>query len=332
MPPPVRQPIDPLVINAVLTAVRQAANVLCDRWTLLLLLAAHGGTTRFADFRERCGCASRLLTARLTLLEEQEVLVRMAYSRRPLRHGYHLTPMGLALFDTFAALLAWEQRWHPSSGGSSGGSAGGPGLALDHGACGTRGVRPKTVCASCGEAVTARDVSLHIHHKEMRERPDRAAAYRRARAGAAADASALASPLPHALAIFGDQWSIEVLMCAFVQVDSFSGFLANTGMSTNILADRLSRLVEAGVLRREPGTDGAARGRYRLTEPGVDLFNVLVCIEAWADHWLRDRTRSPMRLVHTGCGHALRLAVRCGECHQALTRADCHVRTGELAA
>lgn len=323
MPPPSRPPIDPLVANAVLTAVRQAANVLCDRWTLLLLLAAHGGTTRFADFRERCGCASRLLSARLAMLEEQEVLVRMAYSRRPLRHGYHLTPMGLALFDTFAALLAWEQRWHPSPEG--------PGLALDHGPCGTRGVEPRSVCASCGEAVTARGVSLHIHHKEMRERPERAAAYRRARVGAAPEEATQAVPLPHALAIFGDQWSIEVLMCAFVQADSFSAFQANTGMSTNILSDRLSRLIAAGVLRREPGTEGAARGRYRLTEPGVDLFNVLVHIEAWADHWLRDRTRSPVRLVHTDCGSPLRLMLRCGHCQQPLHRGDCHVRVGEAA-
>ena len=57
--------IDPVVVNAVLIAVRQAANLLCDRWTLLLLLAAHAGVTRFADFRDRCGAANRLLTNRL---------------------------------------------------------------------------------------------------------------------------------------------------------------------------------------------------------------------------------------------------------------------------
>ena len=79
------------MVNATLIAVRQAADVLCDRWTLLILLSAHGGVTRFADFRERCGVANRLLSTRLVMLEEQEVMVRLAYTRRPLRHGYHLS-------------------------------------------------------------------------------------------------------------------------------------------------------------------------------------------------------------------------------------------------
>lgn len=322
MPPTHGLPIDPLATNAVLSAVRQAANVLCDRWTLQLLLHAHAGATRFAEFRERCGCASRLLTARLQMLEEQEVLVRLAYSRRPLRHGYHLTPMGLALFDTFAALLAWEQRWHPSPQG--------PGLRLAHVSCGALAVQPLSLCASCGQPASVHDVHLQVQQKELRERPARAAAFRRARVGNTSE-SPQPVPLPHALAIFGDQWGIEVLMCAFVRVDAFSGFQAHTGMSTNILADRLARLTEAGVLRREAGSEGANRGRYRLTEAGRDLFNVLVCIEAWADHWLRDRTRSPMRLLHADCGQPLRLALHCGHCRQPMRQADVRIQLGTPA-
>ena len=314
---PRRQPIDPIVVNAVLIAVRQAANVLCDRWTLLILLSAHCGTTRFADFRERCGgVATRLLSTRLAMLEEQEVMVRLAYTRRPLRHGYHLSHMGLALFDVLAALLQWERRWHPD--------ASGPGLSLAHLACGAQAVAPAMRCAFCGEAVLPRHVSLKISQKEIRQMPQRATAYRRSTHSAASRGPADRLPLPHGIDIFGDKWSIEVLMCAFVRVNTFGGFQAHTGMSTNILADRLARLTAAGIFSQAPKS--AHGGAYRLTDKGLDLFPVLVCIETWADAWLRERARSPLRLVHAGCGQPLRMAVQCSGCGVALAVQACSLR------
>ena len=47
LPPP-----DLIAINAVLIAVRQAAHVLCDRATLLVLLHAHGGACKYVEFSE----------------------------------------------------------------------------------------------------------------------------------------------------------------------------------------------------------------------------------------------------------------------------------------
>ena len=308
-----RSPIDPVVVNAVLIAVRQAANVLCDRWTLLILLFAHCGVSRFADFRDRCGVASRLLTTRLTMLEEQEVMVRLAYTRRPLRHGYHLTHMGLELFDVFAALRRWEQRWHAGTSG--------PGLVIEHQACHGSGVAPDERCAACRSEISPRGVKLRISQKGMRGMPERATSYRRSTMSVATRDPSLTLPLPHALDIFGDKWSIEVVMCAFVRVDTFSGFQSHTGMSTNILADRLARLTAAGIL----SAPEAGRGTYRLTEKGMDLFAVLVSIEAWADTWLRDRTRSPLRIMHGACGRPLEIANLCGTCGEPLLRQDCQV-------
>jgi DNA-binding HxlR family transcriptional regulator len=315
-PPP---PIDPVVVNAVLIAVRQAANVLCDRWTLLILLAAHGGVTRFAEFRERCGVASRLLSSRLTMLESQEVMVRLAYTRRPLRHGYHLSHMGLALFDVFAALLRWEQRWFPG--------ADGPGLLIEH-RCGAAAVAPVLHCAACGQAATPRDSVLRISQKEIRRMPARPTTYRRSTMSAAAGgASAQKVPLPHALEIFGDKWSIEVVMCAFVGVASFGEMQLDTGMSSNILADRLQRLVASGILCQAPA-QGSRKAGYRLSEAGLDLFTILVCIEAWADAWLRERLRSPLRLTHRACGHRLQPQLCCDACGQPLLREDCRIESG----
>ena len=91
--------IDPVAVNAVLIAVRQAAHLLCVRWTLLILLAAHGGVTRFADFRERCGAANRLLSSRLLMLEEER------------RGAYRLTEKGLDLFPVLVCIEAWADEW-----------------------------------------------------------------------------------------------------------------------------------------------------------------------------------------------------------------------------
>lgn len=312
-PPPAA--IDPVVVNAVLIAVRQAANLLCDRWTLQLLLAAHAGVTRFADFRERSGAANRLLTHRLDHLVEQEVLVRLAYSRRPLRHGYHLTHMGLALFDVFAAMQRWEQDWPAEARTDTG-------LRLAHTACGDADVQPQLGCAACGGTVTARDVDLGLMQKQVGAMPSKATAHRRSAAATSAAGGGAALPLPQVLNVFGDKWTIEVLMCAFVRVTTFSGFQAHTGMATNIVADRLARLVAAGILQQVPAEAGQRRGSYRLTERGIALFPVLVQIEGWADTWMRDRVRSPMRLVHRACGQPLRLAVACDGCGQPLLRSD----------
>lgn len=319
-PPPAA--IDPVVVNAVLIAVRQAANLLCDRWTLQLLLAAHAGVTRFADFRENSGAANRLLTSRLQHLVEQEVLVRLAYSRRPLRHGYHLTHMGLALFDVLAAMQRWEQD------GPSADAANGTGLQLQHSACGLGDVHPLLHCAACGGTVTARDVDLGLMQKQMGAMPSKATAHRRSGATTDAAGSGAAPPLPQVLNVFGDKWSIEVLMCAFVRVTTFSGFQSHTGMATNIVADRLARLVAAGILQQVQAEAGQRRGSYRLTERGIALFPVLVQIEAWADTWMRDRVRSPMRLMHRACGQPLKLTVACNGCGQALKREDSVLRLG----
>ena len=105
-----RRAVDAVAANAVLIAVRQAANLLCDRWSLKILLALTLGARRYGEIRERCGIANRLITGRLRMQEESGMVVRMPYTRRPLRHEYQLTNRGLDLFGVFATMLAWEQR------------------------------------------------------------------------------------------------------------------------------------------------------------------------------------------------------------------------------
>ena len=67
-------------------------------------------------------------------------------------------------------------------------------------------------------------------------------------------------------------------------------------------------------------------GAYALTDKGIDLYPILLAIQAWADDWVRDRYRSPLRLQHRTCGRALRLRVSCDRCGGQILRA-----TGQLS-
>ena len=103
--------------------------------------------------------------------------------------------------------------------------------------------------------------------------------------------------------MFGDKWGIEILICAFFGLRRFNDVRAATGISSNILSDRLGRLTAAGILAEaRPGSD--VQG-YWLTEKGLDLYPVTVAVQTWADRWLPDRIRSPVRLIHTPCGREI---------------------------
>ena len=312
--------IDAVTVNAVLIAVRQTANVLCDRWSLLTLLLAQAGLHRFNEFSERSGMASRLLTSRLAMLEEQEIIVRLPYTRRPLRHEYHLSHMGLALFDVFATMARWEQAWHATKEGI--------GLRIEHLGCGAVSAQPVPHCASCNAALGARDIKLTVSQREVLAMPTKVTAYRRSTHSTSNRGSAKKLPLAHAIDAFGDKWSIELVMCLFTRVRNFNDFQMHLGISTNILADRLARLTALGILRPTTDADRYGKGAYALTDKGIDLHPILLAIQGWADDWLPDRYRSPVKFMHRPCGQALRLRLSCSQCGQPLSRSNSRIVLG----
>jgi DNA-binding HxlR family transcriptional regulator len=94
----------------------------------------------------------------------------------------------------------------------------------------------------------------------------------------------------------------------------------NLGIATNILADRLARLVQAGVLRKVP-YNGGERFEYRFTEMGLDLYKPMLVMMAWGDRWLADG-KPPMRLRHKACGQDFSAIVVCSECKKPISSKD----------
>ena len=79
-----------------------------------------------------------------------------------------------------------------------------------------------------------------------------------------------------ALEAVGERWSFLILRGAFNGLHHFEEFQSTLGIARNILSNRLARLVEHGILARDPDPADRRKVSYRLTEKGRDLLPVLI--------------------------------------------------------
>ncbi|MFF9853555.1 winged helix-turn-helix transcriptional regulator [Streptomyces litmocidini] len=138
-------------------------------------------------------------------------------------------------------------------------------------------------------------------------------------------------PVRRALDVVGEKWSLLILREAFNGVRRYEEFRHHLGLSEAVLADRLRKLVAAGVLRSEPYREPGARTRneYRLTRKGVDLWPVLLALKQWGDTHAADPEGPVLDIRHADCGAPVRVVVQCeGEERATLTARDVTVRPG----
>jgi len=89
-------------------------------------------------------------------------------------------------------------------------------------------------------------------------------------------------PVACALDLFGDKWTLLIVRDLLSGKAHFKEFLASPEkIATNILSDRLARLVANGIVERYPSNDIAGREAYRLTEKGRALRGLMAQIRAW---------------------------------------------------
>jgi DNA-binding HxlR family transcriptional regulator len=84
------------------------------------------------------------------------------------------------------------------------------------------------------------------------------------------------------LDILGDRWTLLLVRDMFLGKERYDQFLrAPEGIATNVLSERLARLVESGIVetRRDPLHRG--RATYHLTERGADLGDVIAAVAQW---------------------------------------------------
>ncbi len=131
-------------------------------------------------------------------------------------------------------------------------------------------------------------------------------------------------PINLGLEVFGDKWTLLIIRdIMFAAKRHFREFLASDeAISSNILADRLTMLVQAGILTRAEDPSHRLKAIYSLTEKGIDLLPILAQISRWSRTYMpvdpalaatgeaRDRAgpmaveqqMAALRAIHLGTG------------------------------
>ena len=89
-------------------------------------------------------------------------------------------------------------------------------------------------------------------------------------------------PITNSLDLLGDKWTILIIRDLVLGKERYQEFLSSPEkIATNILADRLKRLQEAGIIIRRAYQQNPVRYEYTLTGKGKELREVLKALASW---------------------------------------------------
>ena len=109
-----------------------------------------------------------------------------------------------------------------------------------------------------------------------------------------------------AMEILGERWTVVVLREVFVGVRRFDDFVEMLGIPRNVLTERLSRLVDEGLLRKVAYQEAPVRYEYRLTEKGLGLYPVIVTLLEWGNDFFEwPDGEPPVHLVDRTTGERI---------------------------
>lgn len=136
--------------------------------------------------------------------------------------------------------------------------------------------------------------------------------------------------LARTLSVVGDKWTLLVLRDCFLGIRRFDEFERRLGITRHLLAGRLKKLVDHGVLTRVAYQERPLREEYRLTPKGLDLHPVILTLVSWGDRHMADARGAPVLHVHKGCGQVMKPVLVCSECAEPVTARDVRVEAGIL--
>jgi DNA-binding HxlR family transcriptional regulator len=295
-------------------SVDRTLRILSDPRSFLVLREIYLGARRFEQIQGVLRMPRSTLSERLTHLVETNVLRREPYGESTSRFDYRLTERGLDLYLVMLALLRYGDDW--LAGGAR------PPMVLIHTKC-AHVTHPETICSHCRQPIRPHDVTYRdgpgAGFAPAPETPQR----RRGRDGDSFERGRPSS-VSRTLGILADRWTFLVVRNAFFGVRRFDNFQDDLAIAPNILTDRLSRLVEQNILRREKYQDLPDRFEYRLTKAGRDLYMPLIQMLRWGDRWLGEAP--PLLLRHTPCDHEFQPVIACDHCHAPIDPHDIRYR------
>jgi DNA-binding HxlR family transcriptional regulator len=139
------------------------------------------------------------------------------------------------------------------------------------------------------------------------------------------NAKAKAVAAQEALALLADRWSFLIIREAFSGVHRFGQLQRNLGIARNVLADRLVKLVEHGLLERVRYRTEPDWYEYRLTERGLGLYPAILAFFRWADAHFGDPRRPAVKIRHRDCGKLTQPLLVCSQCREPLGAKDVEI-------
>ena len=133
-------------------SIARTLEIIGDRWTILILREFWYGASRFSEIHQVLGCPRNLLSERLKMLVENQILSTEPY-REPgdrTRARYAMTPKGKDLLPALLGLLQWGDTYRADPEG--------PAVIIKHQDCG-RQVDVKLVCSQ-GHRVSVDAIDL----------------------------------------------------------------------------------------------------------------------------------------------------------------------------
>ena len=134
--------------------------------------------------------------------------------------------------------------------------------------------------------------------------------------------------LARTLSVIGDRWTLIILRECFLGIRRFEEFEERLGISRHVLAGRLKKLVENGVLYKKPYQDGQKREEYRLSEKGMDLYPIIINLVFWGNKYMTDEQGPPIIHVHKHCGMPMTPVTHCSACGEEVRARDVEVKAG----
>lgn len=132
--------------------------------------------------------------------------------------------------------------------------------------------------------------------------------------------------------LLGERWTFLILRQAFFGVRRFGQMQRNLGVSRNILAARLQKLVELKIMKRHRYRRDPDFYEYRLTERGLALYPMILAFSRWGDRYLPGDPTFAITLLHKPCGNVADPTFVCANCGEQIHARDVEIHIGAEAA
>ncbi|MCC5577965.1 helix-turn-helix transcriptional regulator [Microtetraspora sp. AC03309] len=129
------------------------------------------------------------------------------------------------------------------------------------------------------------------------------------------------------LELLGERWTLLVVRDALYGVRRFGDFLAHLDIPRAVLSQRLSTLVDAGVMERRRYQDSPPREEYVLTGKGRELWPPVLALAQWGERHMSEA--GPRRVFrHVTCGGGIGAGAMCPSCGVQVPVEEVEIRPG----